>query len=120
MSEYITKKISDFERYLDREMQILAGEDIGYAIGYDFLETLVRRVRVYVVNNAPRFVLSESLPADFLTKRAEARDAYLARVVDLLRHHAARHHSADGSFWEDVQTALLKLAMFAENLPTDA
>lgn len=111
--DYVSKKVSWFEAYVDQELDILEDEGVVYTIAYHFLETMVRRIRLYVNQNAQQ-IPPLDLPETYRKKYLQQRHEYLTKVTAILTDRSRRYDPLDGSFWEDVSKALLELARFAQ------
>ena len=114
MMDYMKGKVEEFEKYLDQEITILENESITYYIVYDFIETMVRRVRLWINQHA--HLPPDNFPAELRQEYLEARNYYLSKVEDDLAHHSRKYNPFDGSVWEDVSKELSNLALFAKNL----
>lgn len=114
MINYMKGKVEEFEKYLDQEIAILENPNITYYIVYDFIETMVRRVRLWI--NQQAHLPPENLPEQFRQEYLEARNYYLSKVEDDLTHHSRKYDPMDGSVWEDVSKELSNLALFVKHL----
>lgn len=97
--QWLNTNVGRFEKYLDLELQLLKAEGVTYYIVYEFLETTLKRIKLYIQENMGR---------------NQERELYLGRVAAIVRHQAARYDWTDGSFWEDFTG---KLNSFAEEIP---
>jgi hypothetical protein len=119
IDQQLFSKVRQFQAYLDLEIVILEDEGVTYAIAYDFLNTLVQRVRLYLNQNAPG-APPGAFPADFPEDHREqsqrCRFDYFTQAAIILAERAKQFHPQNGSFWEDVREELLKLSEFVQEL----
>jgi len=103
-ANWVSKQVSMFEQYLDREIDILKLEGMSYYIAYEFLETIVKRIKMYIGQNASNHPpeIPEKWPEEYRQKWLLENKDYLSRVENIFEMYSRRWEPMDGSFWEDV------------------
>lgn len=110
---YVEQKVNEFKIYFPKELAILEQKGLTINISYDFLRTSIRRIELFIKENAP-FVPSEDTVKGFssedIQKFEKERDEYLSQVAELIKTRASYYDPLAGSFWESVGEKLNELA----------
>lgn len=105
--DYFEKKISQFNSYLEKELEVIVHEGVKFNIVYGYLLELPERILRFVRGNAP-----------YIPKMAEGglfdrldRQIYLVGVSEKLMSRAQGYSPMDGSVPEDIGKILKNLSV---------
>lgn len=118
---YVDQKVSELEIYFQKELAILEQKGITINIAYDFLRTSIRRIEMFIKENAPFIPKGNTIKnfsSEDIKKFKKERDGYLARVIKIIESKANYYDPLDGSYWESVGERLRELAKKIANKKT--